>query len=69
MVIIRFDAAATTKDGQPYCSTYTWYFQMAEGRALSIIAFLDTREFDEFWARVLRQRDATKVDAKPGRVD
>jgi uncharacterized protein len=52
MVIILFDAAATTKDGQPYRNTYTWYFQMAEGKALNVIAFFDTREFDEFWTRV-----------------
>jgi len=52
MVIILFDAAATTKDGQPYRNTYTWYFQMAGGKALNVIAFFDTREFDEFWTRV-----------------
>ncbi len=56
MVIILFDAAATTKDDQPYRNTYTytytWYFQMAEGKALNVIAFFDTREFDEFWARI-----------------
>jgi uncharacterized protein len=52
MVIILFDAAATTKDGQPYHNTYTWYFQMAEGKAQNVIALFDTREFDEFWTRV-----------------
>ena len=52
MVIILFDAAATTKDGQPYRNTYTWYFQMAEGKAQNVVAFFDTREFDEFWTRV-----------------
>ena len=25
MVIILFDAAATTRDGLPYRNTYTWY--------------------------------------------
>jgi ketosteroid isomerase-like protein len=52
MVIILFDAAATTKDGQPYRNTYTWYFQMVDGKALNVTAFFDTREFDEFWTRV-----------------
>ncbi len=52
MVIILFDAAATTKDGLPYRNTYTWYFQMRDGKAVKVIAFFDTREFDEFWARV-----------------
>jgi ketosteroid isomerase-like protein len=52
MVIILFDAAATTKDGQPYRNTYTWYFRMKEAKVVSVIAFFDTREFDEFWTRV-----------------
>lgn len=51
-VIILFDAAATTKDHRPYRNTYTWYFQMQEGKVLKAIAFFDTREFDEFWTRV-----------------
>ena len=52
MVIILFDAAATTKDGRPYRNTYTWYFQMAERKAVNVLAFFDTRDFDEFWTRV-----------------
>lgn len=52
MVIILFEASATTKDDQPYHNTYTWYFQMKEGKVLKAIAFFDTREFDEFWTRV-----------------
>ena len=52
MVIILFDAAATTKDDQPCHNTYTWYFRMREGKAINVIAFFDTREFDEFWNRV-----------------
>jgi uncharacterized protein len=52
MVIILFDASATTRDGQPYRNTYTWYFQMKEAKVVKAIAFFDTREFDEFWTRV-----------------
>lgn len=52
MVIVFFDAAATAKDGVPYRNTYTWYFQMREGKVSKATAFFDTREFDEFWARV-----------------
>jgi ketosteroid isomerase-like protein len=52
MVITLFDGAATTKDGQPYRNTYTWYFRMKDARVVSAIAFFDTREFDEFWNRV-----------------
>lgn len=51
-VISLFDAAATAKDGKPYRNTYTWYFQMKEGKVASAIAFFDTREFDELWKRV-----------------
>jgi ketosteroid isomerase-like protein len=52
MVIILFDAEATTRDNKPYRNTYTWYFQMKDGIAIKAIAFFDTREFDEFWTRV-----------------
>lgn len=52
MVIILFDGSATAKDGQPYRNTYTWYFLMREGKAVEVIAFFDTREFDELWTRV-----------------
>ena len=52
MVIILFDAAATTKDKLPYHNTYTWYFRMKDRLVVSAIAFFDTREFDEFWNRV-----------------
>jgi ketosteroid isomerase-like protein len=52
MVIILFDAAATTKDNQPYRNTYSWYFRMKNAQVISAIAFFDTREFDAFWNRV-----------------
>jgi uncharacterized protein len=52
MVIILFDAAATARDGVPYLNTYTWYFQMKDGKVVKAIAFFDTRDFDEFWKRV-----------------
>jgi len=52
MVIILFDAAATARDGVPYRNTYTWYFQMQDGKVVKAIAFFDTRDFDEFWKRV-----------------
>lgn len=52
MVIVLFDASATTKDDRPYRNTYTWYFQMKDRKVVKAIAFFDTREFDEFWTRV-----------------
>ena len=51
-VIILFDGAATAKDGRPYRNTYTWYFKMRNGKAVDVIAFFDTREFDDLWSRV-----------------
>jgi uncharacterized protein len=56
MVIILFDASATTRDDRPYRNTYTWYFQMKEGKVVKAIAFFDTRDFDEFWTRVAPAR-------------
>jgi len=50
--LILFDATATAKDGIPYRNTYTWYFQMKEGKVIKAIAFFDARDFDEFWTRV-----------------
>jgi len=32
MVIVLFDASATTKDNRPYRNNYTWYFQMNQGK-------------------------------------
>jgi ketosteroid isomerase-like protein len=52
MVIIFFDASATTRDNQPYRNTYTWYFQMKASKVVNVVAFFDTREFDDFWSRV-----------------
>jgi uncharacterized protein len=52
MVIVLFDAAATTRDGLPYRNTYTWHFRIKGKMVVSAIAFFDTREFDEFWNRV-----------------
>jgi ketosteroid isomerase-like protein len=51
-VIILFDAAATARDGQPYRNTYTWYLTFKDAKVVSVIAFFDTREFDDLWARV-----------------
>ena len=51
-VIVLFDAAAMARDGKPYCNTYSWCLQMAEGRIVKAVAFFDTRLFDEFWTRV-----------------
>jgi hypothetical protein len=51
-VIIFFDAAAIAKDSKPYHNTYTWYFQMQDGKVIHVTAFFDMRDFDELWNRV-----------------
>jgi uncharacterized protein len=51
-VIIFFDGAGVAKDGVPYRNTYTWYFQIKGEKVVKATAFFDTREFDDFWARV-----------------
>jgi uncharacterized protein len=52
MVIALFDAAGVARDDQPYQNTYTWYMRVADGRIVEAIAFFDTIEFTDFWARV-----------------
>jgi uncharacterized protein len=48
-VITLFDAAATAADGLSYRNSYSWYFFMRDAKVTTVIAFFDTREFDEFW--------------------
>ena len=48
-VIMLFDATATAADGIAYCNTYSWYFEMKNGRVIKATAFFDTRDFDAFW--------------------
>jgi uncharacterized protein len=52
MVIILFDMEALGQDGLPYKNSYTWFFTMKDERVTEVIAFFDTRSFDEFWTRV-----------------
>jgi ketosteroid isomerase-like protein len=52
MVVVLFDGAATARDGLPYRNTYTWYLGMEDSRITNVVAFFDTRLFDEFWDRV-----------------
>ena len=52
MVIALFDAAGVARDGLPYRNTYTWYMRVADDRIVEAIAFFDTIEFTDFWARV-----------------
>jgi uncharacterized protein len=51
-VIAYIDASATVRDGSPYNNTYTWYLRMQEGAIVEAVAFFDSIEFNDFWARV-----------------
>ena len=51
-VIAYFDASATVRDGSSYNNTYTWYLRMREGAVVEAVAFFDSIEFNDFWARV-----------------
>jgi uncharacterized protein len=51
-VIAYFDAAATARDGLPYQNTYTWYLRLRDGAIGEVVAFFDSVEFNDFWARV-----------------
>ena len=51
-VIAYFDASATVRDGSPYDNTYTWYLRMQQGAIVEAVAFFDSIQFNDFWARV-----------------
>jgi uncharacterized protein len=51
-VVAYFEASATDRDGVPYKNTYTWYLGMNEGKIVDVVAFFDSIEFNDFWARV-----------------
>jgi len=52
MVIALWDGEGVAKDGKPYRNTYTWYLQFRGDQVVKAIAFFDTVEFNDFWARV-----------------
>lgn len=51
-VIAFFDAEGTTKDGEPYKNTYTWYMEFEKEEVIKVVAFLDSIAFNELWQRV-----------------
>jgi ketosteroid isomerase-like protein len=61
MVIARFDARGTARDGKPYVNSYAWFMQLRDGRIVKAEAFFDSIVFDDFWQRV-----APAPDTSPG---
>ena len=51
-VVVLWDGEGTARDGRPYRNTYSWYLQMREGRAVNVVAFFDSIEFNDLWTRV-----------------
>lgn len=51
-VIVYFDAQGIATDGKPYVNTYTWIMKMRSGRAVRVVAFFDSIEFNDLWTRV-----------------
>jgi uncharacterized protein len=51
-VVIFFDAGTVARDGKPYANTYTWYFEMRDGKVVRATAMFDSVEFNDLWSRV-----------------
>ena len=51
-VIAYFDASATGRDGAPYSNTYTWYLHLRGKEIVEVVAFFDSVELNDLWARV-----------------
>lgn len=51
-VVIRFDAAGTATDGQPYVNTYAWFLTIRDDKIVNAVAFFDSIAFDDLWTRV-----------------
>lgn len=52
MVVAYFDASGTARDGRPYRNTYTWYLRVRDGAVVEAVAFFDSVEFNDLWARL-----------------
>ena len=57
MVVIRFDASGTARDGVPYQNSYAWFLDMQDGTVKNAWAFFDSVVFNAFWQRVSPARD------------
>jgi uncharacterized protein len=51
-VIVHWDGAGTARDGEPYNNSYAWIFQMKDGKAAEVTAFLDLAPYDAVLRRV-----------------
>jgi uncharacterized protein len=51
-VVALFDGESIATDGAPYRNTYAWFLRMHDGKIVDAVAFYDSVDFNEFWARV-----------------
>jgi len=51
-VVILFDAKATARDGRPYTNTYSWFFDMRDGKVVKASAMFDSIAFNDLWSRI-----------------
>lgn len=52
MVVVLFDAVATTLDGTEYRNSYSWFLKMDGGKIVEATAFFDSIALNELWERV-----------------
>ena len=52
MVVVRFDASGTARDGVPYQNSYAWFLELRDGTVKNAWAFFDSVAFNAFWQRV-----------------
>jgi len=50
-VIIFWEGEGLMQGGEPYRNTYAWIFEMRDGKAANVDAFLDLRAFDRALGR------------------
>ncbi|MGM3388254.1 nuclear transport factor 2 family protein [Stutzerimonas stutzeri] len=51
-VVIQWDGAGVAKDGQPYSNSYAWIFEMRNGKATEVTAYLDLGRYDDVLRRI-----------------
>lgn len=51
-VIVRFSTSSTALDGKPFRNEYSWFLTFRDGRAIRLVAFLDTYAIDDLIHRI-----------------
>jgi ketosteroid isomerase-like protein len=52
MVIALWDGTAIAKDGIAYNNTYSWYMKVKGNKIIEVVAFFDSIELADLWARL-----------------